>query len=151
MRPRRRFSVPASSFFTRALSAVALGALVSACATFGGPPIDPEPRATIEFDNQSPDAVRVYLAVQDGGEFLLGRVYPMQSSFLTVPRHLVVPDARRVSLVVVPVGETGFSNRMPRAPHARELVSSLTELSTQRFVITPLALHGVLSAGPRLP
>lgn len=149
MRSHRR-SIVRPTVLARAAAAVALTLFIAACSTLGGQ-VDPLPRATVEFDNQSPDPVRVYLVVENGGDYLLGRVYPMQSNFLTIPRHLPASASGRIALVAVPLGEGGFSNRLERGPHTRELVSSLAELTTQRFVITPLALHGVFAAPSRFP
>ena len=141
MRPPRRFIAVST--------VLALITLFAGCASTGGH--RPPPAATIEFDNQSPDPVRVYLVVENGGEFLLGRVYPMQSNFLRVPRHLPESASGRISLIVVPLGEGGYANRLERGPYTRELIATMPELTVQRFVITPLALHGVFGARHRLP
>ena len=149
MRPHRR-SIVLPTVLARAAATAALTVVIAGCSTLGGQ-VDPLPRATIEFDNQSADPVRVYLVLENGGQFLLGRVYPLQSNFLTIPRYLPASASGRIALVAVPLGEGGFLHRLERGPHTRELVSSMAELTTQRFVITPLALHGVFAGPSRLP
>ena len=141
MRPSHRF-VAASTI-------IAFTSLIGGCASSGGR--HALPPATIAFDNQSPDPVRVYLVVENGGEYPLGRVYPMQDEFLRLPRHLDLATSGRVAIVAVPLGEGSSFHRLARGPHTREVVSTMAELSAQRFVITPLALHAVHGPWSRVP
>ena len=142
--PRGGFIVR-SSALGRGLAALTVAALLVGCGSLGGPHLAPSPRATIEFDNQSTEPVRVYLVIPDAGEYLLGRVYPMQTSSLMLPRHLPITDSRRASLVVVPLAGSSFAHRLRSGPHTREFVASFADLVTQRYLITPLALHGSTS------
>ncbi len=148
MRP-HQCSAPSASLLVRSLAALALAAGTLACGTLGAGGGSVPPRATLEFDNQSPDPVRVYLVIEDGGQYLLGRVYPMQRNSLTIPRHLPPSDAHRVALVAVPIGSPDLVHPVASGDASRQIVASLAELSLQRFVITPTSMHGVL--GGRVP
>jgi hypothetical protein len=64
------------------------------------------PPATVLFDNSTIDPVRVYL-IDNGAQWLLGRVDGMQVALLKLPPGISERSGEWVSLVAVPLGARG--------------------------------------------
>lgn len=146
MLPRHRRTSTKSSMFTRAAGALAIVVAISACAGSGlfPPATDPYLRASIAVENMSGAPVRVYLVQREGGTFLLGRVYPMQSEQLRLPAHIEITDARAVTLVAVPLaGPLPRYGYFGNAAHSAPM-TSVREIASRRWVMTSSTLTGAL-------
>ena len=136
-------SRPASSSLARiprALAALLLLVAAAACASMGRFP-GIEARPTIAFENAGNEPVRVYLVESDGGDYLLGNVYPMERASLRVPPHMTLGESRQLTLVVVPLSRYAGATLKPASSMQSPTVSSLLEIANFRWIATPAALH----------
>ena len=124
----------------RVLAAILVVAVAGACASMGRFP-GIEARPSIAFENAGNEPVRVYLVESDGGDYLLGNVYPMERASLRVPPHMTLSESRQLTLVVVPLSRYAGATLKPDRSMQSPTVGSLLEIANFRWIATPGSLH----------
>ena len=135
-----RLAPPSLARISRVLAALLVVAVAGACASIGGF-AGIEARPSIAFENAGNEPVRVYLVESDGGDYLLGNVYPMERASLRVPPHMTLSESRRLTLVVVPLSRYAGASLRPTAGMQSPTVGSLLEIANFKWIATPAALH----------
>src|SRR5512142_3553769 len=86
----------------RGVSTLAACLLIASCASPGAKSSGrPEPSTTITFRNQDRDRVQVYL-VGEQQDWLIGRLEPLETAHLPLPKLGFAATSQPVALVVVP-------------------------------------------------
>ena len=103
-----------------------------------------EEPATIHFENQAHDYVRVYL-VGVRGQWLLGRLEAGQRSTLRIPEEALADDSRAMWLAVVEGGRA--SGRVAADPRAVNTVPEhVSRIVSDRWTYTSNAAIGQLTS-----
>lgn len=132
----------------RRVSTLAACLLIASCALPGAKSTGrPEPSATITFHNQGRDRIQVYL-VGEKENWMIGRLEPLQTAHLALPRFGFASAPLGVALVVLPGWSGSQQPRLdPQAAISNDEVSD--NLPGEEWIFVDGQLQGPLRSQSR--